>query len=100
MVLITFLSLCLPEALSASLAGRLALCPCVNVLLENAWLSLFVSLSLSPFHSETFLIDFLIWESEVSLNKMRKEPVNRVVTKASLVTEEGEPAERRRNGGI
>lgn len=43
-VLITFLSLCLLEALSANLAGRLALCPCVNVLLENAWPSRCITL--------------------------------------------------------
>lgn len=35
--LIPFSSRCLWEALSASLAGRLALCLCADVLLANAW---------------------------------------------------------------
>lgn len=45
-----------------------------------------LSFSLSPYHSETFLIAFLIWESKGLLNKMGKQPVNWVITKASLVS--------------
>lgn len=37
----------------------------------SAWKCLALSLPLFPHHSETFLIAFLIWESKVSLNKMR-----------------------------
>lgn len=43
-ILITLLSLCLLEGLSANLAGRLALCPCADVLLAHAWPSLLVTL--------------------------------------------------------
>lgn len=71
-VLITFLSLYLPEALSANLAERLALCLCENVLLENAWP---LSFPLSPHHSETFPIALLIWEYKMSLNKMRNNQI-------------------------
>lgn len=44
------------------------------------------SLSLPPHHSETFLIAFLIWESKVSLHKMRSNQWIWVITKASLAS--------------
>lgn len=74
-VLITFLSFCLPEALSANLARSLALslykCSAWKCLALSPSLSL--SLPLSIHHPETFLIAFFIWESKVSLNKMRNQ---------------------------
>lgn len=86
--------------------------PCLPALL-GGWHSVLVRVfclkmrgflaSVSPYHSETFLIAFFIWESKGSLYKMRKQPVNWVIAKASLVKychRGGEPAERKENGAI
>lgn len=68
-VLITSLSLCLLEALVCQPCWKLgtpSLCKC------SAWKCLALSPSLSLHITlETFLIAFFVWESKVSLNKMR-----------------------------
>lgn len=68
-VLITFLSLCLP----AGSQQPTLLKGWHSVLVQMFCLKMPGPLSfpLSPHHTETFLIAFLFWESKVSLYKMR-----------------------------
>lgn len=69
----TFLSLRLPGALCHQLCWDSGILARVNVLPENAWPSLLHSPP--TYHSESFQIAFLFWESKVSLSKMRnKQP--------------------------
>ena len=79
-VLITFLSFCLPEALSANLARSLALCPCINVLLGNAWPSLIPSLSTSHWN----LLDCFFYLGIQGITQQNEKPV--VITEASMVS--------------
>lgn len=56
-----------------------------------------LSFSLSPHHSETFLIAFLTWEAKVSINKMRNNQwtgCSQTLPWSASATEEGEPEER------
>lgn len=80
-VLITSLSLWLPETPSANLAGRLALCPCANVLLESAWSSLLSPLSTSLWNLPD-CFSYLGVQGVTQWNE--KQAVNWVISKASL----------------
>lgn len=82
-ILITLLSLCLLEGLSASLAGRLALCPAAAALLAHAWPSLLLPLPSSLWN----LPDCFSYLGSQGVDQQNeKQPVNWVLTNASLVS--------------
>lgn len=88
-----YLSVTLPTSRvpTANLTKRLALCPCTNVLLENAWATLLSALSTSHWNLPD-CISFLGIQSVALQNE--KQPVNWVITTASLAK-----VEKKEGGG-